>query len=156
MKRSRDALKRLALETLGWLLVAAGLAAIFLPGPGLLMLFGGLAILSQQYEWAERRMRPVEVAAKRAASEGVQTRLRIALSLVGVVWLWGTGVVWIVRPPAPAWWPLAESWWLLGGQATGVSLVISGFIALALIVWSIRRFRGSPYVPSEEREREPA
>lgn len=156
MRRSRDALKRIALETLGWTLVAAGFAAIFLPGPGLLMLFGGLAILSQQYEWAERRMRPVEVAAKRAASEGVQTPLRIVLSLLGVVWIWGTGALWIVRPPAPDWWPVAESWWLVGGPAAGYSLVISGFIALALIVWSIRRFRGSPYVPSEEREHQPA
>lgn len=155
MRRSRDALKRIALETLGWVLVAAGLAAMFLPGPGLLMLFGGLAILSQQYEWAERRMRPVEVAAKRAASEGVQTPLRIVLSLLGVLWIWGIGAVWIVRPPAPDWWPMAESWWLLGGPATGYSLVISGFIALALIVWSIRRFRGSPYVPSKEREHQP-
>lgn len=154
MERGTAAIKRLALEVVGWLLVAAGIAAIFLPGPGLLMLLGGLAILSQQYEWAERRVRPVEEAAMRAASEGVQSSFRIVLSLLGVVWLWVTGAIWIWRPPAPSWWPLADSWWLLGGPTTGISLVISGFIALALIVYSIRRFRGSPYEP--ERDREPA
>lgn len=156
MERGTAAIKRLALEVIGWMLAAAGLAAIFLPGPGLLMLLGGLAILSQQYEWAERRVRPVEVAAMRAASEGVQSTLRIVLSLFGVVWLWLTGAIWIWRPAAPSWWPFADSWWLLGGTATGVSLVISGFIALALIVYSIRRFRGSPYVPERDRSTETA
>jgi hypothetical protein len=42
------AAKRLVLETLGWVLLVAGVAAIFLPGPGLLGIFAGLALLSQQ------------------------------------------------------------------------------------------------------------
>ena len=33
--------KALALEVLGWIMVLLGIAAIFLPGPGLLLLFGG-------------------------------------------------------------------------------------------------------------------
>src|SRR5687768_2382600 len=88
--------KRLVLEVVGWTLVVAGIAALILPGPGLLMLFGGLAVLSQQYEWAERRMRPVEVRAKRAAAESVQTWPRIVASVVGSLWLLLTGVVWLV------------------------------------------------------------
>ena len=35
--------KALALEVVGWILVVAGIAALILPGPGLLMLFAGLA-----------------------------------------------------------------------------------------------------------------
>ena len=35
--------KRVVLETLGWVLLLAGVAAIFLPGPGLLGIFAGLA-----------------------------------------------------------------------------------------------------------------
>ena len=46
------------LESIGWLLIVAGIAALILPGPGLLMLFAGLVLLSQQYEWAERRVEP--------------------------------------------------------------------------------------------------
>ena len=68
------------LEVVGWILILAGLAALVLPGPGLLMLFAGLVVLSQQYEWAERRLEPVERVAKRAAAEGVETWLRVALS----------------------------------------------------------------------------
>lgn len=74
------ATKRIALEILGWLLVLAGIAALVLPGPGLLMLFGGLAILSQQYEWAERRLDPIKFRALRGAAEGVETWPRIILS----------------------------------------------------------------------------
>lgn len=143
MKRGRAFFKRLALETLGWLLVVAGIAALVLPGPGLLMLFAGLAVLSQQYDWAERRVRPVEQAAMKAAASGVQTWPRILMSLLGVVWLAGLGVLWIVQPPDPEWWPVDDKWWLFGGSATGFTLVASGLIALALIVYSFRKFRGA-------------
>ena len=53
------------------------------------------------------------------------------------------GVLWIWSPPAPGWWPLDDKWWLIGGWQTGVTQVASGFIALGMIVYSIRRFRGS-------------
>jgi uncharacterized protein (TIGR02611 family) len=138
----RGAAKRVAVETAGWILVVAGIAALILPGPGLLMLAGGLAILSQQYEWAERRMRPVEIRAKKAAAEGVQTVPRIVMSTLFALGLVALGVLWVVDPAAPSWWPVRESWWLIGGWATGSTLIASGVIALALIVWSIKQFRG--------------
>ena len=139
----RKAIQRLVLEIIGWLLVVAGIAALVLPGPGLLMLFGGLAVLSQQYEWAERRVRPVEKAAMKAAADSVQTWPRIVASLLGVAWLAGLGVLWVVGPPAPGWWPVDDAWWLPGGWATGMTLVVSAGLALALIGYSFRRFRGA-------------
>ena len=51
------------------------------------------------------------------------------------------GVVWIWNPPAPSWWPFDDGWWLLGGWGTGITQVLSGLIALAMIVYSYRRFR---------------
>src|SRR6201989_2744081 len=39
--RGRQAFKRLGLEVSGWILVVAGIAALILPGPGLLGLFAG-------------------------------------------------------------------------------------------------------------------
>jgi len=134
--------KRIVLEVVGWTLVLVGIAALVLPGPGLLALAGGLAILSQQYEWAEKRMRPVERQAKKAAAESVQSWSRIFLSLALVAGLVGMGILWIVRPESPSWWPLEDSWWLIGGWPTGVTLIASGLIALAMIVYSIRTFRG--------------
>lgn len=144
------ALKALVAEIVGWTLVVAGVAALALPGPGLLLLFAGLVVLSSRYTWAERRVDPVKRAALKAASDGVQTWPRIAASLVGVLWLIGLGVFWGLRPPAPSWWPLRESWWLVGGWGTGATLIASALFALVLLVFSYRRFRGRPYRPEAE------
>lgn len=138
----KEAAKRLVLEILGWGLVLLGIAALVLPGPGLLMLVGGLIILSQQYEWAERRLEPLKEKALRGAAEGVETWPRILASTTLAVGLIACGVLWIVKPEAPDWWPVSDSWWLPGGVWTGVTQILSGLIALALLVYSFRRFRG--------------
>jgi hypothetical protein len=140
---------------LGWVLVLAGLAALVLPGPGLLGLFAGLALLSQHYEWARRRVEPVKAAAFKAAADGVQTWPRIGASLLGVCCLLGLGAVWIWQPPAPEWWPLRDDWWLLGGWVAGITLDFSGLVALALVVYSYRNFRGSadPHAAAEDAAR---
>lgn len=144
--------RRIAIEVLGWTLVVGGIAALVLPGPGLLMLFGGLALLSQQYEWAERRLRPVEVMALKSAAHGVQTWPRIIASCAGALMIAAVGVAWGIRPAAPDLWPLADKWWLPGGWATAGTLVASSIIALAMIVYSFKRFRGVED-PEAEAER---
>jgi hypothetical protein len=138
------AAKRIVLETLGWVLLLLGIAAIFLPGPGLLGIFAGLALLSQQYDWAERRVEPVRLRAMLGAAEGVETVPRIVASCLGAVLLAACGVLWIIKPPAPTWWPLSDTWWLPGGIWTGVTQVASAFIAVGLIIYSYRRFHGDP------------
>jgi uncharacterized protein (TIGR02611 family) len=140
----KGAARRVTLEVVGWLLVVAGIAALVLPGPGLLMLFGGLAVLSQQYEWAERRLDPVKYRALKGAAESVETPLRIVLSASGAVLLVAAGVLWMIKPDVPSWWTLADSLWLPGGLATGITQIVSGLVALALIVYSYRRFHGKP------------
>jgi hypothetical protein len=136
--------KRLTLEVVGWVMLIVGVAALFLPGPGLLLMFGGLAVLSRQYTWAERWVEPVRLRALRGAAEGVETWPRIVMSSTLAAVLVACGVLWIVRPDVPGWWPLGDFWWLPGGVWTGVTQVVSGFIAGALIVYSYRRFHGRP------------
>lgn len=138
------ALRRLLLEALGWVLVVAGIAALVLPGPGLLMILAGLVLLSEEYEWARRRLDPVRQRALRGAAESVQAWPRIVISVLGALTIDAFGVLWTVHPPAPRWWPLKDAWWLLGGRWTGVTLMLSGLLALALIVYSYRRFHGKP------------
>lgn len=133
--------KRVVLEVLGWLLVLVGIAALVLPGPGLLLLAGGLAILSQQYTWAEKRVDPIFDKAKQGAIDGVRTWPRLFLSLLGVIWLVGLGIVWGIRPDAPGWWPLRESWWMPGGWATASSLIFSGVVVAGLLVYAHRLAR---------------
>lgn len=134
----------MAVEGIGWLLVVAGVAMLVLPGPGLLGLAAGLAVLSPHRPWAARRLEPVKVRAIQAAHTGVKTWPRILASLAGCAWVLGVGVLWMVQPPAPGWWPVSDTWWLFGGWATGVTMLLSGAIALALLVYSIRAYRGRP------------
>ncbi len=151
------AVRRIVLETLGWLLVLGGIAALVLPGPGLLGLFAGLALLSQQYEWAERRLAPVKAKAMETAEDSVRTWPRIFFSSLLALLLVAAGVLWCVRPSAPQWWPLAERWWLSGGWGVGLTQILSGLIALAMIVYSYRRFGGpgkSP-APAESAAQDP-
>lgn len=138
------AAKRVLLEVVGWLLLLAGVAAMVLPGPGLLLMAAGLAVLSRQYTWAERLLDPVMLRALRAAAEGVETWPRVVMSTIGALSLAGFGALWIAEPDAPSWWPVADKWWLVGGPWTGVTLLFSCVLALALIVYSFRRFHGNP------------
>jgi hypothetical protein len=148
----KAAARRIALEIVGWALVIGGIAALVLPGPGLLMLFGGLAVLSQQYEWAERRLAPIKYRALKGAAESVETWPRIVMSVTGVLVLVLAGILWIWSPEVPGWWPIHERWWLPGGVATAATQIASAAIALALIVYSYRRFHGNPEAVAELRE----
>ncbi|MDN5895772.1 MAG: PGPGW domain-containing protein [Nocardioides sp.] len=138
------AAKRLVLEIIGWGLLLIGIAALVLPGPGLLCMFAGLAVLSQQYDWAERRVEPVRLRALQGAAEGVETWLRIVLSVLAALILIAFGVVWIAQPDSPSWWPLSDTWWLPGGIWTGVTQIGSGIFAIGLLIYSYKRFHGKP------------
>lgn len=149
----KGAARRVAIEVGGWLLVVAGIAALVLPGPGLLLIFAGVAVLSQQYEWAEKRLDPIKYRALKGAAESVETWVRIIFSSLVALGLIAAGIVWIWGPPAPGWWPLDEKWWLPGGMATGITQIASGLFAFVLLGWSYRRYHGKPdAVAALERE----
>lgn len=145
----KSAARRVLVEVVGWGLLIAGIAMIALPGPGLLGIFAGLAVLSQQYEWAERRLDPVKYRALKGAAESVETPLRIAVSVVGVLFLLACAAYWYADPAQPGWWPLPDWTWLPGGRATSFTLVGSAVIAVALLVYSYRRFHGKPEAVAE-------
>lgn len=133
--------KRIVLEALGWLLVLAGLAALVLPGPGLLALFAGMALLATQYEWAERRLEPIRRGALKTAADSVKSWIRIISSAGFSLGIIIAGIVWGIRPPAPSWWPFADKWWLIGGWGTGSTLIGSGVLAMAMVLFSFFKFR---------------
>lgn len=124
----------------GWVLVLAGLAALVLPGPGLLLLFAGMALLSTEYAWARTRVDPVKRRALKTAADSVQTKTRIALSIFSSLLIVLVGAAWGVNPQVPEVGPIGPRL-PFGGWATGSTLVLSGFIALALVMISIVRFR---------------
>jgi hypothetical protein len=98
-------------------------------------------VLATQYEWADRRLERVKAWALKGAADSVSSWPRVALSLFGVAWLLGFGVLWLVQPPVPSWWPVADGWWLIGGWGTGATLVFSGLVAFGLLVYSFISLR---------------
>lgn len=125
----------------GWLLVVSGIIALVIPGPGLLLLLAGLVVLAQEYEWARRRLRPVRIKAYATAAESVKSWPRICGSALGGLALIGIGVIWALDPTIPQFWIFGPEL-PFGGLATGLTLGLSGVIALATIVYSYRHFRG--------------
>ena len=136
-----NAAKRLVIEIVGWLLVLVGLAALVLPGPGLLALFAGMAILATRYEWAARRVEPIKKAALKAAHDSVSSWSHIIASCVGVGVLIAIGIACGLQLPTPGWWPLPEKLWLPGGWGVGASMIVSALIAGGMILYSYLNFR---------------
>ena len=122
--------KRVACAVGGGVLLVVGIVLLVLPGPGLLLVLGGLLVLSHGFPAVERYVDPVQDRAMHAAEESVSTPLRIAFSAGTGLVLIAAGVVWGLYPTLP-----------LGGWATGTSLILSGIILLALLVVSYRRVR---------------
>jgi hypothetical protein len=58
--------KRIAVTIAGFLVVLAGAAMLVLPGPGILVIIAGLAILATEYVWAQRLLRIAKEKANQA------------------------------------------------------------------------------------------
>lgn len=58
--------KRVAVTVAGGVFVAAGLVMMVLPGPGILVIIIGLAILGSEYVWARRALMMAKDQAKKA------------------------------------------------------------------------------------------
>jgi Putative transmembrane protein (PGPGW) len=134
-------LRKAAVTVVGWLLLILGAAALVLPGPGLLLMLCGLVVLSRDYAWAARRTSPVRRRAMQAASAGVETYPRIAFSVLSALLLIAVGAVWWMDPSIPTVGPIGPGL-PLGGWETGISIILSGFVALGLLVYSLLNFRG--------------
>ena len=126
----------------GWILVVVGLIAIPFPGPGVLILLSGLILLSQEYAWAERRVEPVRHKAIDGAKHSVATYPRIVLSALSASAIVAVGVWVCTDPTVPRLGPLGPKLpYGLGGLPTGSSIVISGLLALGLLLYSVKRYR---------------
>jgi len=133
--------RRTGSEVLGWVLVFVGLALLVLPGPGLLALVAGIALLAPHYDWARRILDPLHDHAVAAAQKGVATRSRVLMNVAGVLWLVLLGAVWLLVsiPEFSLWgWDIGPR--LPGGTAAGIGLIASGAAAGALLAYSVKRW----------------
>lgn len=55
-RRVASTAKRLLVICVGFTICGAGLIMLVLPGPGILVIFLGLVVLSTEYAWAERAL----------------------------------------------------------------------------------------------------
>jgi hypothetical protein len=130
-----SSLKRIVLAVGGALVLVIGVALLVLPGPGLLLVLAGLLMLASVFPAVRRYVEPVRARAMRAAEQSVASPLRVAGSATVGLALIAAGIVW----------GLVE-WLPLHGWSTGSSLVLSGVVVFALLIWSYQRARGTRQV----------
>ncbi|MBA4607072.1 PGPGW domain-containing protein [Aeromicrobium sp. Marseille-Q0843] len=142
--RVRGWFQRTGSEALGWTLVVLGIVMLVMPGPGLLGMFAGIALLARHYTWADRLVEPLEEKAIEAAKYGVATIPRIILSVLGILWVAGVGLVWFLSPTIPEFEILGVGFGPelpAAGLVGAIGIWISDLIAIVLLVYSIRRWR---------------
>ena len=92
---------RIGVTVLGGLVVAIGIVLLPLPGPGWVIIFGGLGILATEYTWAARLLQWVRRFVTRMGS-WIRARglfLQIVFGLLSVAFLAAVvlGVWWLYR-----------------------------------------------------------
>jgi len=146
--------KRIIVAVVGAVLIVVGIAALVLPGPGLLLILVGLIVLATEFEWAEKRVDYMRGKALTAAAAGVQTWPRIVVSAVSALAVLAAGVIWGLDPEIPEVGVLGPHL-PLAGWGTGGSIIAGGIIALGLLVYSVKRFRfGAEPSPAEQQRQQ--
>jgi hypothetical protein len=125
--------KRLVLGIVGGVLVLVGVVLLVLPGPGLLLVLAGMILLSRAIPAVSRFVEPVREQAMTAAEASVSSLWRVAGSVLAGLGLIAAGIIWGLR---------LLSWLPFPGWSTGSSLILSGLLLFALLVWSYRRVHG--------------
>jgi hypothetical protein len=141
---------RTGVEILGWTLIVLGIAALVLPGPGLLMMVAGVALLAPHYAWADRILDGLRDKAFEAARFGVAKPWRIAVSAASILGVVGAGFVWFYAPQIPEFTVLGFTIGPelpFGGWGTAVGIWVSATIAAVLLIYSVRRWGGSAANP---------
>ena len=106
-RRTVDHAYRVGVGIVGGLIVAVGIAAIPLPGPGWLIVFAGLFVLATEFLWAERLLEFTKGQVQRwtdwAGRQPVWIRLLIAAATAAFVY--GVLVVTLHVTGVPGWAP---------------------------------------------------
>jgi hypothetical protein len=123
--------RRVLVAVAGGLLTVIGVVLLVLPGPGLLLVLAGLLVLAAEFPAVRRYVAPVRERAMKTARDSVASPWRIAMTATGGALLIAAGILWAT-----------QDWIPLSGWSAGSSLILSGVIVFALLVWSYRRVRG--------------
>jgi hypothetical protein len=74
--------KRIAVTVVGFAVLAAGLFMMVTPGPGVVVIILGLAILASEWAWAERMLDKAKASGKVVLDQATASPIRIVLSVI--------------------------------------------------------------------------
>ena len=87
-------LKRFAVTLVGAVLLVLGVAMMVLPGPGILVIVGALAVLATEYVWAQPLLEKAKSQAEKVQGAAVASPLRAAGTVLFGVRLLALGLRW--------------------------------------------------------------
>lgn len=134
--------KRSAVTLLGAALLLVGLALMVLPGPGILLIVAGLAVLATEYVWAQRLLVHAKDRAEMTQKAAVASPLRTGASLAFASGLVALGVLMLVVDDVA--WPVLDStvdaFW---GPVTGSIFIVTGLILVTTTVVTLKSARAA-------------
>ncbi len=74
MDKTYKAARKILIALVGFTVIAIGLAMLVLPGPGILVIVGGLAILAIEFAWAERYLNKAKTHYEKAKQKAKSIR----------------------------------------------------------------------------------
>ena len=128
--------RRLVVTLLGFGVLGAGITLVFLPGPGVLIIIVGFAILATEFTWAER-------ALDRASTTAASATTKVSSSRSGKLLLAVSALSLIIGGAAVA--TIYSKYRLIG-----FSVLLAGVIALATLLPKVQRWveaKSSPTNP---------
>lgn len=120
----------------GLLVVVGGIALMVLPGPGILLVVVGLAVLATEYAWARDLLGAAKEKAVQAQEEAVASPWRTWTTVLFALGMIVTGVAMVVVDDVawPVWDAMLDSFWrpLTGGIVIVTSVILLTTTALAV------------------------
>ena len=106
--RGLEVAYRVGVAIIGFAIIVTGLALIPLPGPGWLIVFAGLAVLSTEFAWAERLLHYARSKVAGWTDWVIHQPLavRALIGLVGLAFVAGAVTLYVKVVGVPAWMPL--------------------------------------------------
>jgi uncharacterized protein (TIGR02611 family) len=105
--RALELVYRVLVAIIGFAIIVTGFALIPLPGPGWLIVFAGLALLSTEFAWAERLLRYARAKVRGWTSWVTHQPIavRALIGLVGLAFVAGAVILYVDVVGVPSWVP---------------------------------------------------
>ena len=130
-------IKRSAVTVVGVGLLLGGAALMVLPGPGILLVVAGLAVLATEYVWAQRFLHHAKSKAAVAQEQALANKWRTAATYLFALGMIALGVTMLIVDDVQ--WPLydsiADSFWtpVVGSVVIVTSLILITTTTLTLL-----------------------